>query len=154
MTHKHVDPNNALRADRSNYHAVLQTIVAEGNCPFCREHFDRHHPHPILNEDDFWIVTENGWPYAGSDKHFLLVSRRHIETINELSEQERLGFFSAIDRLASANNLSALTVLWRSGETSRTGASVAHLHAQVIVGYERTSESPPIMTVVGFGPGK
>lgn len=147
-----VDLRNAEIVPRDDYVQVIKSIIGEGKCPFCRENLERHHKKPILEEDEYWIVTENAWPYEGSDRQFLLISRKHIESIEDLLLVEQLAFFTALKRLTQAEHLTGFTVLWRSGDTDMTGASVSHLHAHVIVGHPRADDAPRITGLVGFGP--
>ena len=146
-----VDLRNAEIVPREDYVQVIQRIIDEGKCPFCRENLERHHTKPII-EDGAWIVTENAWPYEGTQRQFLLINRRHIADVNDLMLNEQIAFFAAIKRLANRYGLEGYTLLWRSGATNITGASVSHLHAHVIAGHPRADDAPRITGLVGFGP--
>jgi hypothetical protein len=61
---------------------------------------------------------------------------------------EALG--SAYRRLVTDYRLKGATLLLRTGMTEVTGASVAHLHAQVISGGPRRGDSELIRALVGF----
>lgn len=149
-----VDVENAELLPRGGYEKVLRQIIADGHCPFCGDNLQRVHPEPILWKNAHWIVTTNAWPYMGASIHFLLISTEHIEQIEDLSPEARLAFFEAYDRLSQTYGFPGASILWRSGETSQTGASVRHLHAQVIVGHPRTKNAKPITGLLGFGPPK
>lgn len=150
MDDQQVDPANA--GPREGYAEVLHGIRAAGRCPFCIDNLPNTHPRPILWQSDHWIVTENAWPYEGTKQHFLLISVEHVERIEELSPEAGHGFFEAYAWLAEHVGFPGATILWRSGGTDQTGASVSHLHAQVVVGYPRSgdSEKMKIFGVVGF----
>lgn len=145
-----VDLGNASIIPRSDYTGVIEEILKEGNCPFCRDHFLRHHPNPIIRESDEWVVTTNGWPYPGTTHHFLLIARKHVERIEDLSSLAVLAFFDEYQFLVQSHKLIGATILWRSGDTRMTGASVGHLHAHIIVGSQRTDTHVPITGLVGF----
>jgi ATP adenylyltransferase len=145
-----VDVPNAGVVKRSDYESILRKIIDEGHCPFCREHLFKHHTKPILAEGEHWLVTENFKPYAGTKQHFLLISQRHVERIEDLTPEAWSEFQLHYATLSKKYGLRASTLLWRSGETAFTGATVVHLHAQIIVGQERTEDSAPIMALVGF----
>jgi ATP adenylyltransferase len=147
-----VDLTNAELVPRGGYESVIQRIQEKGQCPFCREHLLEHHTKPLIEDGVRWIVTENAWPYEGTKHQFLLISRRHVEHIADLKLQEQADFFGAINRLTHQYRLEGFTVLWRSGATTATGASVSHLHAHMIVGHPRTDDAAPITGLVGFGP--
>lgn len=147
-----VDIENANLVPRGDYVEVLQRIVDEGNCPFCEEQLPRHHPQPVLWQSDHWTVTTNAWPYKGTRLHFLVVSRTHVERIEELSSGARVAFFEDYDRIMREHGLAGASMLWRSGDMRITGASVHHLHAQIIVGHPRTEGCGKIKGLLGFMP--
>lgn len=147
-----VDVANAGLLPRGDYEKVLERIIQNGHCPFCEENLPKVHPNPILWTSAHWVVTTNAWPYAGVKSHFLLISRTHVTRIEDLSIGARLSFFDEFDQLSSQFNFKGASILWRSGDTEYTGASVMHLHAQIVVGYPRSPEAPAITGLLGFGP--
>lgn len=150
--HMPVDIENAGVVPRDDYQKVLEQIIAEGQCPFCEQHLMRHHREPILWKSSHWIVTRNAWPYVGTSNHFLLIAREHVERIEDMSREAQAAFFDEYARIIDEFSLIGATVLWRSGSSEMTGASVHHLHAQIVVGHPRTSQSEAITALVGFGP--
>ncbi len=150
MTQPTVDVGNAEIVPRADYTDVLKQIIDEGHCPFCEEHLLRHHRKPILVRSSHWIVTENSWPYAGSVHHFLLITLEHVERIEDLSLEGRIDFFQQYDALSKKFSFEGATILWRSGNTRMTSASVNHLHAHIIVGVKRNDSSKSITGIVGF----
>ncbi|MDQ5955428.1 MAG: adenylyltransferase [Patescibacteria group bacterium] len=145
-----VDKANAEIVPRGDYGSVLQAILDEGICPFCPENLFKHHTKPILFEGPHWLVTENFKPYEGTVYHFVLIPKRHMERIEELDSAEWLEVHEHYRALVAKFDLSGATILWRSGNTKLTGASVVHLHAQIIVGKLREDGTTPITGVVGF----
>lgn len=147
-----VSLDNAQVVPRSDYTAVINEIIAAGNCPFCNEHLPKHHKNPILFENDSWILTKNGWPYAGTEFHLLVLAKRHVTEMTDLSETEQHHFFNCISWFKETYTTTGWTVLWRNGDTALTGASVNHLHAHIIVGQKKGEESESITALVGFRP--
>jgi diadenosine tetraphosphate (Ap4A) HIT family hydrolase len=145
-----VDSANADIVPRAGYSKTLSEIQEGGFCPFCEENLAIHHDKPILATSSHWIVTENKLPYAGTRHHFLLISRRHTEKFADLASEEIVDFFNQCALLEREYNLTGMTLLWRSGSTLITGATVVHLHAHLIIGNERTDTSAPITALVGF----
>ena len=129
---------------------VMLRIEQDGVCPFCRENLERYHTKPILFENEGWIVTENFAPYTGSVHHFLLVAREHCTSPMELSENAWVLLRITLSKLKDMYGLEGGTFLMRWGDTERTGASVAHLHAQLVVGVPRTESEMPILTSLGY----
>ena len=147
---KQVDVENALVVKRDEYVRTLEEIVAAGFCPFCEEHLFKHHFKPILYKTEFWIVTENSWPYAGTQFHILFISRRHVEKMEELSATELIDFQFLHRKFVKEHEIEGATLFIRSGDTEITGASVVHLHAHLVVGGPRKKNAKPIKALVGF----
>jgi ATP adenylyltransferase len=149
-TRRPVDVQNARTRARGDYAEALAEIAASGLCPFCEEHLATCHGKPILFGDAHWLVTENAWPYDGARHQFLVIARRHIERAEELPPAAWEALGAAYRRLVSDYRLAGATLFMRSGLTEFTGASVAHLHAQVINGGRRRPGGELIRALVGF----
>ena len=147
---RRVDVQNASTRARDEYAQALAKIEEAGICPFCEEHLPKHHGKPILFRNAHWIVTENAWPYEGTRHQFVLIARDHIESAEVLSSEAWEALGSAYRRLVSDYQLEGATLLLRTGMTEYTGASVAHLHAQLICGGPRRGESELLRALVGF----
>jgi ATP adenylyltransferase len=149
MRHR-VDVQNAgTRAGRA-YAQALEKIDKAGVCPFCEEHLPKHHRNPILFSNRHWIVSENAWPYEGTRHQFVLIAREHIEGAEALPSEAWEALGSAYRRLVDDYSLKGATLLLRTGLTEFSGASVAHLHAQVISGGPRRPDSELLRALVGF----
>lgn len=149
-----VDIGNSGVLPRDGYTDVLAQITKGGFCPFCTENLAIHHTKPVLFKNKSWLVTENAWPYEGTTRHFLLITLRHTEDAAKLTSQEWSDLGSAQRKLVKKYDLPASTLVIRSGDTKYTGASVRHLHAQLVVGSPRTASSTPITVLAGFGKKK
>jgi len=145
-----VNLRNASIAKRSNYAAVIKKIDGMEMCPFCEENILIHHPKPLLFKNAHWIATENAWPYSGAKRHFLLICRDHVDRAEEATPQVWSDLQIAYKKLVKKYRLSGSTLFIRSGNTNYTGATVQHLHAQVITGAARKKDSNPILAIVGF----
>lgn len=150
MKKHQVDVGNAQVVPRDDYVATLEAIIAQGFCPFCEEHLLKHHRNPILYKSEYWLVTENTWPYGGTQHHFLLIARAHVEATEVLSPEAWADFHEVYRLLVTRYNLKGATLMLRSGSMQITGASVNHLHAQLIVGSPRAEGAEPIKALVGF----
>jgi diadenosine tetraphosphate (Ap4A) HIT family hydrolase len=128
----------------------MERIVQDGVCPFCREHLETYHTKPIIAEDEHWVLTTNFAPYEGARHHFLLIAKQHCVGFWELSPPAVLSFFAMLNqaRVAAAAPGGALIMRW--GDTEYTGASVAHLHAQLVIGAPREEGGEPILTSLGY----
>ncbi len=128
---------NLKNARQKKQIEVMKKIIEDGVCPFCHDFVDRvtpfYHSKPILLENDCWVATENAWPYKNTDYHFLFVIKRHILTIEEMTDEERRLFWDILSKVKNKFDITHSTLLMRSDSTNQTGATVQHLHAQLIV---------------------
>ncbi len=139
-----VNPNNSKRGD---YAKVIDDIAKEKICPFCAEHIHRIHPNPIV-EKTYWLVTDNAYPYKPVKQHILLVYRAHIEHVSELSKEAWSELQDIIVELSVARGILGGALMMRFGETKYTGASVTHLHAQLVQGDPESPEYDPTKGVM------
>jgi diadenosine tetraphosphate (Ap4A) HIT family hydrolase len=147
---KQVDVSNAQVVPRGGYVEVLNAIIAEGFCPFCEEHLMKHHPKPILFRSECWLATENGWPYDGTLFHFLLIPKRHFERMEDMSAEEWADLRMVYQKIVQEHSIPGSSFWIRSGSTEHTGASVGHLHANIVSGGSRSEGDEPLRTILGF----
>lgn len=144
---EYVDPRNAGTPE---YAEVLRKINEEGRCPFCPGELAKTHDNPVIFTTGHWLVTTNKFSYPKAEFKFLIILRhRHVEETLDLTDEEMNDMLIAYKWLLQDKKLPGSTFLWRQGETSRTGASVKHLHAQVIVGNGNGREEDKVFARVG-----
>lgn len=129
---------NQDNSKRGNYAKVIDDIAREKICPFCSEHIYRIHPNPIV-EKTYWLVTDNAYPYKPVKQHLLLVHKMHIENVSDLSGEAWDELRQIIVELSQDRGMAGGALVMRFGDTKYTGASVTHLHAQLVQG---DSDSP------------
>lgn len=139
-----------LKNARSKEYAdAMKKIIADGVCPFCHDFVEKvtpaYHPNPVVVENDSWIATRNAWPYANTKEHLVFVIRRHIMTPEEMTQEEALGLWDIFKKVKQELGITHSTLLMRSDGTGKTGATVQHLHAQLIV----AAGEEPVITRVG-----
>ncbi len=78
----------------------------------------------------------------------LLIHKDHIENFSEISNSAWLDLQKVVNQVIKNKSIAGATFLLRFGDTAYTGASVSHLHAQLVSGNDNTS-APPILTRVG-----
>ncbi len=127
---KTVELGNARLGEQRS---VMETIVEDGVCPFCLEHLRKYHKKPLLAENDSWVLTENQWPYEGAGVHLLLILKRHIETLETLSADEWVDLGELVSYANHHFPLQGGIVGMRFGDPTFSGATVRHLHAQIVV---------------------
>ncbi len=147
MPNEHV---NLAHAREIHQKQTMERIVRDGVCPFCREHLETYHTKPILAEDEHWVLTENFAPYKGARHHFLLVAKHHCIGFWELTNEAKLAFFLMLDKAREIAQATGGALIMRWGDTDYTGASVSHLHAQLVIGVSRNEGNVPILTSLGY----
>lgn len=116
--------------------ARMIKLAKSGECHFCGD-ISNKHTSPIIFKNKGWFVTANDFPYKGSRHHYLIVSKKHLTTTQEIPESAKIGLFSAIDWLAKKLKTRGYSVFVRSGDMNYTGATLDHLHFHFLVGTRR-----------------
>ena len=111
---------------------VMQEILEKGHCPFCEENLHTYHKAPIHWKGGYWVVTENQWPYPGKGQHLMLILRRHAVSPKELHEEEWGELGAHVARAITQFSFKGGAVAMRFGDMLLSGASVAHLHVQLV----------------------
>ncbi len=130
---------NRQNARPGVYQEVINKIADDEICPFCPEHLSSIHPNPI-EEKEYWIVTENAYPYAAKKEHLLLIHKSHITNISEMSPATWNELREIINTECEKRSIAGGTFLLRFGSTEQTGASVEHLHCQIFQPDRTSSE--------------
>lgn len=111
---------------------VMQEILERGHCPFCEENLLLYHKAPIFWRGKNWIVTQNQWPYRDKKQHFMLILRRHAVSLKEINAEEWEELGSHLHSLESEFGIKGGALAMRFGDMKLSGATVAHIHAQII----------------------
>lgn len=108
------------------------------DCLFCRLVEGRLPSTPRLSTD-FAVVIHDIAPQA--PRHFLVLSREHVESLHDASPQVIQGVFEAASRLAREEGLDQEGYRVVINVGSQGGQTVPHLHAHVLAG--RQMNWPP-----------
>ena len=128
----------------------MERAVQNGACPFCREHLEQYHTRPILYETEYWVLTENFAPYAGSVVHLLLIAKEHVTAPDELSVAAWNDLQTVLAHTRSTFSIPGAALIMRFGDTEYTGASITHLHAHIVSGVASTKSGQPILVTLGY----
>jgi len=135
----YVYPPNARSAE---YRALLETIKTTNECPFCV--FPKYHKGEVLPElsGEHWVVGTNHPSYQGSRAHLILITRRHIQKIEELSDEEWSSLHNTFVKTINTFKLNGATLIFRSGHPKHTGGTIGHLHCQIVSGDPENPDYP------------
>jgi len=89
------------------------------------------------------------YPYKGAKHHVLLIHKKHIESISDISTQAWSELLKFTQRETKKRSIAGGTFYVRFGDTVYTGASVTHLHANLFSPDMRKKNCAPIFTRVG-----
>ena len=132
---------NVAHSRNDDQKGVMEKIISEGHCPFCRENIEKYHKQPVIKEGVHWIVSRNQWPYEGTKEHFIAVAQEHILKLDEMPEGAGDELFRILGELVRENKILGGGMFVRFGEMDRTGATVQHLHAQLVAGTSRLNDA-------------
>ncbi len=114
------------RVDGS-YDKIWQTV---GRCVFC-DH-DKHQPHHEIYEEDGVYLTVPAYAYI--DGQLLVIPRRHIRSVKELTTEEweifRKMFYIAKKIIRDTHGIKGIQIIQKDGSTSQS--TVEHLHFHCI----------------------
>lgn len=113
--------------------ADMEELEARGLCLFCPDGLAEHGRQRVLWETSHWSITPNEFPYKGTALHLLLVPRQHVGDILDLDEAARADFWTALGWVRDRYELTYYGLGVRNGDCRYTGATIAHLHAHVVV---------------------
>ncbi len=131
------------------YGKVIDDIKKDGVCPFCPENLLKYHKNPILKDGAYWLLTNNMYPYEAAKYHVLIIHKKHIESMAEISSEAWAEVKVLTEAFAKENNIPGGTFIMRFGDTRYTGATVRHLHAGFVSPYGEDKNCKPIIARIG-----
>ncbi len=108
------------------------------DCIFCAQSEDDDRVTKLqVFEDDFLMVILNIFPY--NTGHLMVVPRKHVNSLTELSDQERDRLFAMVARVEKLQREvvepEGIDIGLNIGEAA--GESIDHLHVQLVPIYEK-----------------
>jgi len=149
MSQNFVNPENTQGRPDPEYAELIKKIQQDGVCPFCPEHFSTYHKKPILYETPYWLLTENMKPYEGARVQLLIIYKFHAVSILEICNESWLSLRRVIERAHLMYDIPGGTLVFRFGDTKYTGASVAHLHCNLVSSDPLSKNYKPVIARVG-----
>ncbi|MGB4799970.1 MAG: HIT family protein [Candidatus Saccharimonadales bacterium] len=119
----------AFRTARTTgaYDQIWQTV---GRCVFCGHDQDRKY-HEVYEEGGVYMTVP---AYAYVDGHLLVIPRRHVRSVKELTPQEwetmRKMFYLAKKMIREAHGVKGMQIVQKDGAAAQS--TVEHLHFHCI----------------------
>lgn len=111
----------------------MQRLAGQGICIFCPENIHQDSEKVEL-ETDHWMLKKNRYPYKNTKYHLILIPKKHVKNISELSDAAQREFLPFAARCAQKYKLKSYAVAMRSGDMRYNGGSIEHIHAHLVVG--------------------
>lgn len=109
-------------------------------CIFCEQGLKEIHKLPILQENKTFLVTDNAFPYKGTQHHVLIIPKQHISNILEIDTESWADLKQMIEWVVKERNLDGAALFLRFGDSKFTCGSLSHLHFQILVGDSHQDE--------------
>ena len=117
----------------------MRQLERDGTCLFCVP----DDPQVVLATPD-WVVQHNDFPYAGTRLHLLIVSRRHVPDLLDLTDAELAAFWVVGRQLRERFALGYYGLGARCGDCRFTGGTIEHVHVHLIVGDVDDPDHEPV----------
>lgn len=125
--------------------AEMQRLEAAGICLFCPGGpRDDAHKRAVVWENRHWTVLPNDFPYKGTRLHLLVVPHKHVNDMLDLDEESLSDFWDVLKVIRERFNLEHYGLGVRNGNCSFTGATIAHVHAHILVGDPALEPEVPV----------
>lgn len=141
-----VDLDNARYDDQRK---VMEGIIDDNVCPFCRENLEKYHKQPILKQGSYWLVTKNQWPYENTRLHLLAILNEHAEKLSEVPAEAGAELLEIMQWAEEEYSIPGGGFAMRFGDTNYSAGSVAHLHAQLVVPDWEKPDFLPVRIKIG-----
>lgn len=109
-------------------------------CIFCEDGLKEIHKLPILQQNESFLVTDNAFPYPGTDHHVLIIPKKHISNILEIDAESWNDLKQMIEWVVKDRKIEGASLFLRFGNSKFTCSSLNHLHFQILVGNSHQDE--------------
>jgi diadenosine tetraphosphate (Ap4A) HIT family hydrolase len=107
-----------------------------------------------LKEGQFWIITENQWPYEHIKHHWLAIYKTHAETLAELNPAAGSELIKLCSEMVAEFKVPGGALCMRFGDTLHSAGTVLHIHAQLIQPDVEAADYQPVRFKIGKSPEK
>ncbi len=110
-----------------SYYQLKVQQLRSGECGFC--HIDLTINHPFDARNDSWHIWENTVsPQPGHIHQFVIPCRRHVMSLNELTDKEVVDLHHLTKWFCREFNITGGVQLVRDGDPAFNAKSMPHLH--------------------------
>lgn len=110
-----------------------QRIINDNIDPFDPKYIKEYIGGNIILDSDHWYAFQNDHPYPETQYQFVIPTKKFFTTFSEVPGNVSLDLDHICQKLAEKYNINGGARFQRFGDPLISGASVIHLHAQLIV---------------------
>lgn len=135
---------------------IMEELVLTGECFLCENVITRiAGKYPglstlALHDGKHWFVKKNDFPYSGTTLHVLIVPKRHVSRIEELSSEEFHELQEMVTWVNTTYDIKGASMFIRYGDMSYTGATLAHMHFHIFHGVAKHVDCEKIKPTLGY----
>lgn len=142
---------NARHAEQAEQ---MRRLEADGTCIFCPGHLDPpDDPRIVLRMPD-WVARHNAYPYPNTRLHLLLVPRRHVPDLLDLTDEELGGLWRMARAVRAEYDLDFYGFGARCGDCRFTGGTIEHVHVHLVVGDVEHPDHAPVRLKLSSRPAR
>jgi diadenosine tetraphosphate (Ap4A) HIT family hydrolase len=130
MKNKYVDIENVRNEDMRR---KWEQIIHDGVDPFDRANIEQYTGSEIVYESAHWYSIENDHAYAGTQHQIVIISKKFHTDMDTLSLEEWNDYLAHIKTIKKMYLITGGGLTMRFGDTEISGATVRHLHGQLII---------------------
>lgn len=111
---------------------IMLNMEAAGKDPLALENVDQD-AQKVLFQTEYWYVSENRYPRAGSKISFLVMAAQPVYEIEDISPEMWLDLQKIWQKLVKEYKITGGGICMRFGDPAKSGASLTRLHAHIIM---------------------
>ncbi|MFZ2500713.1 MAG: hypothetical protein WAW90_01865 [Minisyncoccia bacterium] len=111
---------------------VRALIDPDTYCPFCLTEFARRRCKPLARKGS-WLLVKNEFPHKNVKQMLLIVPKRHITNLDELTEQDMVSIGKLLIVCHNQFGITGGGIMLRFGDPRLNVGTVEHFHANIIV---------------------
>lgn len=130
-------PTNSRNLEQKN---IIQQFLDEGKDPFDRKNIEEIYSekdgikkhNQVISENEYWYAIPNLWPYKGSKQHLVIICKRNIVTITQITPVEAIALQAIQEELVENFSIVGGAFCMRFGDSFTAGTTCTRLHGHLI----------------------
>lgn len=126
-----------VNARNKHQQTIIQDFLERGEDPFDRDNILKIHDgngnyNQIVTENLHWYAIKNLWPLPHSENHLVIICKRAVATISELTPPEASTLLEIQTELIKKFSISGGAFCMRFGDPIISGTTCTRLHGHII----------------------